>query len=129
MKSLKKVTLIILIIGYLIAGVNHFYNPASYWRIIPSYIPLPHLMNILAGTFEIIFALMMISPKTRHLAIWGISLMLIAFIPVHVDMVIRAPFILGGSFIVTPLIAWLRLLVLQPLLIVWALWYRSTDKY
>lgn len=127
MKSLKKVTLVILIIGYLIAGANHFYNPPSYWHIIPAFIPLPHLMNSLAGGFEILFALMMISPKTRQLAVWGIVLMLIAFVPVHIDMVIRAPFMLGGSFVVTPLIAWLRLLVLQPLLIVWAWWYRKVE--
>jgi uncharacterized membrane protein len=128
MKSLKKVTLVILIIGYLIAGANHFYNPPSYWNIIPAYIPLPHLMNSLSGALEIFFALIMTSPKTRQLAIWGITLMLIAFIPVHIDMVIRAPFMLGGSIMVTPLIAWLRLLVFQPLLILWVWSYRNTDE-
>jgi uncharacterized membrane protein len=123
MKSLKKVMLVILVLGYLIAGFNHFYNPPSYWHIIPGYIPYPHLVNILAGVFEMLFALMFIFYKTRPLAAWGIVLMLVAFIPVHVDMMIRAPFLLGGSILVTPFIAWIRLIVLQPLLILWAWWY------
>jgi len=128
MKLLKKISLLILIIGYLVAGVNHFYNPPSYWHIIPSYIPYPHLVNILAGIFEILFSLMLISPKTRHLAAWGIIVMLLAFVPVHIDMVIRAPFLLGNSIIVTPLIAWLRLVFFQPLLILWAWCYVKREQ-
>ena len=126
MKLLKKVSLVILIIGYLIAGANHFRAPESYFRIIPAYIPLPKLMNLLAGFFEILFGLMMIFKITRFWAAWGIILMLIAFVPVHIDMVLHAPFQLGSLY-VTPLIAWIRLVVLQPLLILWAWWYTKVD--
>lgn len=73
------------------------------------------------------FAIMLIFIKTRKLAAWGIILMLTAFIPIHIDMVIRAPFLLGDSILVTPFIAWIRLVVLQPLLILWAWWY--TKRY
>lgn len=90
-----------LIVAYLMAGLNHFYNPPSYWHIIPDYIPYPHTVNILAGLFEIAFALMFIFNKTRELAAWGVVLLLVAFLPVHIDMVIRAPFLLGSSI-------WLR---------------------
>jgi hypothetical protein len=48
--------------------------------------------------------------------------MLIASLPVHIDMAIRAPFWLGSLY-VTLLIAWIRLVVLQSLLILWAWWY------
>jgi hypothetical protein len=48
--------------------------------------------------------------------------MLIAFLPVHIQMVRDAPFLLGNLH-VSPLIAWIRLVVLQPLLILWAWWY------
>jgi uncharacterized membrane protein len=122
MTLLKKVTLVILVIGYLAAGANHFRAPESYIYIIPPYIPLPKLLNILAGFFEILFGLLLIFERTRNLAAWGIILMLIAFLPVHIDMVIRAPFQLGNVH-VTPLVAWVRLVVLQPLLILWAWWY------
>jgi|ERR1700744_1406351 len=128
MKSLKKTGLVIMVIAYLIAGFNHFYNPSSYWHVIPAHILYPHTANTLAGLFEILFGLMLIFNQTRRLAAWGIILMLIAFLTVHIDMVIRAPFLLGGSIVVTPFIAWVRLIVLQPLLIWWAWWYTRSDN-
>lgn len=127
MKLLKKASLIILVTGYLCAGANHFRVPATYIRIIPQYTPAPKLMNFAAGFFEILFGLLLIKKNTRPLAAWGIVFLLIAFLPVHIDMVIRAPFYLGGLY-VTPFIAWIRLAILQPLLMLWAWWYAKADK-
>jgi uncharacterized membrane protein len=121
-QTLKKVSLIILIIFYLVAGINHFYNPESYYHITPHYLSYPILINILAGCFELLFSLLLIFPKTRPFAARGIILMLIAFLPVHISMIGDAPLMLG-NLIVTPFIAWVRLVVLQPLLILWAWWY------
>ncbi|MCD8740451.1 DoxX family protein [Mucilaginibacter roseus] len=121
---MKKAALIIMILGYLLAGINHFIHPASYIKIIPQYLPMPVTLNLLAGIFEVLFALMLIFRQTRKLASYGIILMLIAFLPVHIDMVVRAPMQLG-NVTVTPLLAWVRLIVLQPLLIAWAWWCGS----
>jgi uncharacterized membrane protein len=121
MLASKKGSLIVLIAGYLIAGINHFVHPNGYIHIIPAYIPFPKLVNIVSGIFEVLFALMLIFPKTRNLGSWGIILLLIAFLPVHIQMVIDAPFKLG-TLTVTPLVAWIRIL-LQPVLILWAWWY------
>jgi len=122
MGKIKSALLWLMIIFYLVAGFNHFYNPVSYWRIIPSYMPLPHIINLAAGFFELFFAVLLMFRKTREIAAYGIILMLLAFLPVHIDMVMHAPLVLGGSLTVTPLIAWIRLVVLQPLLILWAWW-------
>ena len=121
MTLIKKISLGLLITGYLIAGTNHFVNPGTYIPIIPRYIPYPKLMNILSGGFELLFALMLIFPKTRPAAAWGIVLMLAAFLPVHIQMLIDSPFMLG-TLKVTPLVAWVRIL-LQPVLMLWAWWY------
>ena len=121
MNMIKKVSLWLLIAGYLAAGINHFYNPASYLRIIPAYIPYPAFVNIASGALEIILALLLIPTKTRRYGAYGIILLLIAFLPVHIDMILHAPLQLG-SITVTPLLAWIRLL-LQPVLILWAWWY------
>jgi uncharacterized membrane protein len=126
MKMFKKISLTILIIGYLYAGTNHFREPASYIRIIPPYIPYPKLMNLLAGIFEILFGLLLTPKTTRPLAAWGILLMLAAFLPVHIQMIIDAPLKLG-TFTVTPLITWIRLF-LQPVLMLWAWWYTKPDN-
>ena len=128
MNKLKKVSLVILITGYLIAGANHFRNPASYIKIIPPYFPFTRAINLFAGLFEMGFAVMLISPKTRVNAAWGIIFLLVAFLPVHIKMVQDAPFLLGGDMLVTPLTAWIRLVVLQPLLILWAWWYTKGNK-
>jgi uncharacterized membrane protein len=128
MSKPKKISWIILIVFYAVAGVNHFYNPESYIKIIPAYFPYPQVLNYLAGFCELWFAMLLIFPKTRNGAAWGIILMLIAFIPVHVQMVIDAPFLLGGTITVSPFVAWVRLVVLQPLLILWAWWHTKADK-
>jgi uncharacterized membrane protein len=125
MRKLKNISLAVLIIGYLLAGANHFRSPASYIKIIPPYFPHPEILNTLAGFCEISFAILFIFNKTRVFAAWAIVFMLIAFLPVHIKMVRDAPFMLG-TLKVTPLIAWIRLVVLQPLLIGWAWWY--TDE-
>jgi len=126
MVKIKKISLIILIIFYLVAGLNHFYNPQSYYRLIPPYIPWPQTVNLFAGFFEFSFAIMLIFKTTRKLAAWGIILMLLAFLPVHVSMISNAPLRLGNLTVI-PFIAWIRLVVLQPLLILWAWWY-TNDK-
>lgn len=126
MRTFKKISLLILILFYLVAGINHFRNPDSYLRIIPHYIPYPVMINILAGCFELLLALLIIFRKTRRLAGWGIILMLLAFLPVHISMIGDAPLKLG-DLQVTPLIAWVRLVVLQPLLILWAWWYTGNS--
>jgi uncharacterized membrane protein len=125
MNKLKNRALIVLITSYLLAGANHFRAPASYIKIIPHYFPHPEILNHLAGFCEMVFAVLLIFPKIRVFAAWSIVFMLIAFLPVHIKMVKDAPLMLG-TLKVTPLIAWIRLTVLQPLLIAWAWWY--TDE-
>lgn len=116
MQTFKKISLITIILFYLLAGTNHFRNPAPYLNIIPPYIPYPSLANVLGGSFEVLLALMLIFPKTRRLAAWGIILMLAVFLPVHISMIGDAPLKLG-NLTVTPLIGSIRLVILHPLLI------------
>jgi uncharacterized membrane protein len=117
----KKISLIVLIIGYIAAGINHFRVPQFYIAIIPPYIPYPQFMNAAAGICEIIFGLGLALKTTRKYAAWGIILMLAAFLPVHVSMITDAPFKVGSTT-VSPLFAWLRL-ALQPVLMAWAWWH------
>lgn len=123
MRILKNISLVILVAGYVLAGANHFIHPQGYLRIIPSYLPAPVILNYLAGFFEVLLALMLIRPKTRKVASYGIMLMLLAFMPVHITMLLNAPLKVGDLW-VTPAIAWARLL-LQPVLMLWAWWHRK----
>lgn len=118
---LKKISLLLLILLYVGAGINHFRNPAFYYSIIPPYLPNPFLINIAAGTSEIILGIFLIFSVTRKVAVYLIIAMLIAFIPVHIYMIQK-----GGcmnKLVCIPLWqAWLRL-ALQPALIIWVWWH------
>ena len=117
----------LLIIGYLVAGINHFRVPAFYIAIVPPYLSHPEIVNVIAGCCEIGFAILLIFSKTREFAAWGIVFMLIFFIPVHIEMVRNVPYRLSGA-VVSPIIAWMRLVVLQPVLIWWAWCYTEIVK-
>jgi uncharacterized membrane protein len=109
-----------LLIGfYAFAGVYHFINPDFYDGLIPDYLPNKDLINYLAGISEIILAIGVLFRQIRTLAIKGIILMLIAFMPSHVYF-IQIGSCVEGSICVSPWIAWLRLLIIHPLLILWA---------
>ncbi len=122
---MKSILLYLMIFFYLYAGYNHFANPRFYTRIIPPY--LTHwlsLINIISGIAEIILAIGLLFPLTRSIAAFGIILMLIAFIPAHIYMIQLGNFKLG-KFEVTPIIGWIRLLIIHPLLIGWAWWIKN----
>lgn len=121
----KKTALWIMIAFYLFAGLNHFINPGFYRPIIPPYMGTwADGINNLAGFLEIFFALMLIPKFTRPIGSYFIILMLVAFIPSHVYFIMKGEFQLG-PFTITPLLAWIRLLIIHPLLILWAHWIRD----
>jgi uncharacterized membrane protein len=123
MQTIKNIALVVMIIAYVLAGINHFKSPGGYLKIMPPYLPYPQVLNILAGVFEIAFGLMLIFPATRPLAAWGIILMLIAFMPVHIYMIQNAPMKMGG-LVVTQTLAWVRI-PFQVLFVLWAWWFTN----
>lgn len=119
---LKKGMLYLMVVFYLLGGYNHFKDPSFYIPLIPPYLATwATELNLLSGVFEIGLALLLIPQQTRKWAGLGIVLMLIAFIPSHIYFIEKGNFPLG-SFTMIPLISWIRLLVFQPLFILWALW-------
>jgi uncharacterized membrane protein len=118
----KKGMLYLMIVFYLFGGYNHFKDPSFYIPLIPPYLALWAVeLNLLSGVFEIGLALLLIPQQTRKWAGWGIVFMLFAFIPSHIYFIEKGNFSLG-SFTMTPFISWIRLLVFQPLFMLWALW-------
>ena len=105
---------------YVLAGCNHFLSTEVYYVIIPKWLPAPEFLIYFSGILEIILGLLLLFDRTRKFAALLIILMLIAFIPAHIYMIWKAPFMLG-EIMVTPLIAWLRL-PFQLVFIGWA-WY------
>jgi len=52
---IKNISLVIMILFYLVAGINHFLHPESYYALIPPGLPFLHLINVTSGLAEIIF--------------------------------------------------------------------------
>ena len=86
MYVMKKITLYLMAVIYVLAGLNHFRIPDFYMQMMPPYLPEPLFLIYLSGIIEVIFGLLLFFQKTRKLAAFGIILMLIAFFPVHIYM-------------------------------------------
>jgi len=110
---------LVLIGFYLFAGSYHFINPEFYFDLIPNYLPYPKFINYASGILEIVLAIGVAVPKHRKISVYGIIALLILFVPSHVFFIQIGSCIEGG-LCVSPWISWLRLLVIHPLLILWA---------
>lgn len=124
---IKRLSFATLVVFYFVAGLNHFRDPDFYLKLIPPYLPFPEWINILAGVIEIGFSVLLINPKTRNWAVYGIIAMLIAFIPSHI-YAIQLPQFQFGTFEVPMWIIWLRLIVIHPLLILWVWLHRTKTE-
>jgi uncharacterized membrane protein len=103
---------------YIVAGINHFVHPVSYIAVLPPYIPQAASMVLISGIAEVLGGIGLLVPRTRSFSAWGLALMLVAFLPVHINMCLHP-----GVFPTVPLWAiWLRLPLQLPL-ILWALYY------
>ena len=119
MKKIKIISLYVMAVFYTLAGINHFINPDGYLRLIPEYLPNHELLNCLAGVFEVVFGLALLFPSSRRWAAWGIILMLLAFIPAHIYFIEMNSCVENGICL-PPWTGWFRLLIIHPILLVWA---------
>jgi uncharacterized membrane protein len=105
---------------YIVAGVNHFVNPAFYLRMMPPYLQAPEALVFASGLAEVALGLLLCVPPLRRWAAWGIILLLIAVFPANLHMALNT----GDFADLGP--AWLLYarLPLQAGLILWA--YRYT---
>lgn len=100
---------------YIAAGVNHFVNPAFYVNIMPPYLPAHEFLVYLSGVAEIALGLGLLIPALRAASAWGIVAMLVAFMPVHIHMLVNA-----ADFPDAPYWGLVVRIPLQGLLALWA---------
>ncbi len=106
MKSkIKTLSIIIMTLFYIMAGTNHFINPDWYVRIVPPILPFKTAIVYISGILEIILGSLLIFPKTRFIAAWGLIILLVAVYPANIYVALTN----GGVMDTTPLIAWGRL--------------------
>lgn len=74
---------------YVLAGFNHFLNPQTYIKIIPTWLPSPVMINYVSGLAEIVLGILLLFNSTRTLAAWGVIVLLIAIFPANIQMSIN----------------------------------------
>ena len=112
---------------YLLAGINHFLNPAFYLPLIPPFFSDQYLINIFAGIAEVLLGLGILYFPTRSMAAWGVVIMLFSFVPAHVYFIQIGSCVEGG-LCVSEWIGWVRLVLIHPILIFWAFWIAKNPK-
>ena len=106
MKSkIKTLSIIIMTLLYIGVGINHIINPNWFIRIIPPILPFKIALVYISGIFEIILGSLLIFPKTRFIAGWGLILLLLAVYPANIYVALTN----GKAMDTTPMIAWIRL--------------------
>ena len=71
---------------FIVAGFMHFQKPKIYEKIMPPYIPAHKSMVILSGVLEMILGFMLLNLDTQVIAAWGIMILLVLFLPIHLYM-------------------------------------------
>lgn len=102
--KLIKLLRYVLVAFYAFAGIYHFIHPDFYYGLIPAYIPYPESVNYISGFLELVLAIGVALPKTRVVAIKGIIVLLVLFIPSHVYF-IQIGSCVETAFCVAPWIA------------------------
>ena len=105
---------------YNAAGINHFWHPGFYVKLMPLWLPSHEELVMLSGVVEILLGAMLLVPRSRSLAAWGIILMLVVFLVVHIEMIRSAERYPD----ISPAFLWIRLF-LQAVLIMWAYCYTA----
>lgn len=119
MRTLKLIPRFLLAGFFVLAGLNHFINPALYLKIMPPYLPCHLFLVYLSGFFETALGAMLMIPKYTRAAAWGLIGLLIAVLPANIHMAINAELYPA----ISPTALWIRL-PLQAVLMAWA--YRYT---
>ncbi|MCH7747528.1 MAG: DoxX family membrane protein [Acidobacteria bacterium] len=118
MKTIKLVLKVLMTVFYVYAGVNHFLDPAFYLDIMPPYMPAHSAAVALSGVAEVLLGILLLWPRSQRLAAWGVIAMLIAYLPVHVHMLVHSDLYAE----IPVLLLWFRF-PMQAVLLLWAYWY------
>ena len=109
----------LLTVFMVIAGANHFADPATYVAMMPRALPAHAALVYVSGVAEILGGLGLIARATRRLAGWGLIALFVAIFPANLNMALHhLP--LGGHA-VPAWALWARLPV-QVVLVAWAYW-------
>ncbi len=80
----ETISLWVMAILYILAGINHFIMPGFYEKIIPPFLGNKKLINWVSGIAEIVLGVLLLIPPYTSLAAWGVIALLIAVYPANI---------------------------------------------
>ncbi len=86
MRYFKPFMLWLLGLFFVAGGANHFRDPDFYVKIMPPYLPWHLELVYLSGVAEFLLGFLVLIPKCRSLAAWGLIALLIAVFPANIHM-------------------------------------------
>ena len=120
-KTLKTVSRFIMSLFYVSVGINHFLNPEWFVKIVPPFLlEFDYQLVYLSGVCEVMFGLLILIPKARYYAAWGLILTLAAVFPANIYLAQTN----GVAMDTTAAVAWYRL-PFQTVFILLAYWHRN----
>ena len=89
MSLFKKITIYIMAIAYVFVGIQHFIKAESFLAIMPDYLPYHMEAVYFSGFCEILFGILLLIPKYRPYAAWGLILLLLAVFPANIHLALN----------------------------------------
>jgi uncharacterized membrane protein len=83
---LRYAGLAIVFLWFFVGGVGHFTMTEFFVAIMPPYVPFHLAIVYISGVFEIVLALLILWPKYRPMAGWGLFALTIAVTPANIHM-------------------------------------------
>ncbi len=71
---------------FIVAGLGHLLFSEALARFIPPYIPAPVALVLISGGLEIAGGVGLSQPRSRRWAAWGLSALLVSFLPANLFM-------------------------------------------
>ena len=92
MKKIWLILKVVLAIFLIFGGVQHFISPNNYIPFVPSVLPFTLAIIYLFGLFEILFGLALFFKKLETIGAWGILILMLLFLPIHIwDVFSKTP--------------------------------------
>jgi uncharacterized membrane protein len=87
--NLHSVSRYLLAAFFIVAGANHFRDPATYLSMMPPWLPWPEALNLISGAAEIAGGIGILISRTRNAAAAGLILLLIAVFPANIHIALN----------------------------------------
>ena len=101
----KVISVYVMGIFYIMAGIKHFQDPGWFVQIIPPILPYKYALVYISGLFEVLLGVLLMIPNFQSSAAKGLIILLLCVYPANIYLAQTN----GAALGISPFIAWGRL--------------------